>query len=484
VQPPVTRYTAVADGGPSIAYQVAGAGPFDLVLVPGFVSHLDLQWSDPGFARFLRRLASFSRLILFDKTGTGISDPLGHVATLEERRDEILAVMDAVGSEQASFLAFSEGGPATMLLAASVPERVRSLVLYGTFASTAPEDERGRAWVEHAIPVMDDILDHWGEGRGMSMFAPSLDSELRRRFYAVFERASASPRMARALVDHLSLIDVRALLPAIQAPTLVLHREGDRVAPLWAGEQLAEGIPGARLHVLPGEDHAFWFGDFDPILDEVEEFLTGARQVAAAERALATVLFTDIVDSTRRAGELGDRAWRDVLERHDALAQRAVEAEGGRVVKSIGDGMLATFDGPARAVRCAEGLCQSVRELGVELRAGVHTGEVEVIGADVGGMAVHIGARVSAMAGPGDVLVSQTVKDLVVGSGLQFAERGEHELKGVPGSWRLYALGAPAPAPAPLDAAHGHMRATDRMVVSLARRAPRAMRLGARLASR
>jgi class 3 adenylate cyclase len=484
VQPPVTRYTAVADGGPSIAYQVAGDGPFDLVLVPGFVSHLDLQWSDPGFARFLRRLASFSRLILFDKTGTGISDPLDHIATLEERRDEILAVMDAVGSRNASFLAFSEGGPATMLLAASVPDRVRSLVLYGTFASTAAEDERGRQWLERALPVMDDILDHWGEGRGMRMFAPSLDSEIRRRFYAIFERASASPRMARALVDHLSLIDVRALLATIQAPTLVLHREHDRVAPVWAGEELAAGIPGARLTVLPGEDHAFWFGDFDAILDEVEEFLTGTRQSAAPERVLATVLFTDIVDSTRRAAELGDRAWRDVLERHDELARRAVEAQGGRLVKSIGDGMLATFDGPARAVRCAEGMSESVRELGIELRAGVHTGEVEVIGEDVGGMAVHIGARVSAMAGTGEVLVSQTVKDLVVGSGLQFAERGEHELKGVPGLWRLYALGDEAPAPAPLDGAHGHMRATDRVVVSLARRAPRAMRLGARLASR
>jgi len=484
VQPPVTRYTSVTEDGPSIAYQVAGEGPFDLVLVPGFVSHLDLQWSDPGFARFLRRLASFSRLILFDKTGTGISDPLGHVATLEERRDEILAVMDAVGSEQASFLAFSEGGPATMLLAASAPERARSLVLYGTFASTRSDDARHQQWLDEAEPVMYDILGHWGEGRGMAMFAPSLDSEIQRRFYAIFERASASPRMARALVDHLATIDVRAALPTIQAPTLVLHREGDRVAPVWAGEQLAANIPGARLEVLPGDDHAFWFGDFDPILDLVEEFLTGERQATAPERALATVLFTDIVDSTRRAAELGDRDWRAVLERHDAVVKRAVEAEGGRVVKSIGDGMLATFDGPARAVRCAEGLCESLRALGIELRAGVHTGEVELIGDDVGGMAVHIGARVSALAGPGEVMVSQTVKDLVVGSGLQFVERGEHELKGVPGSWRLYTLGEPVPAPAPLDGADDHMRATDRMVVSLARRAPRAMRLGARLASR
>jgi class 3 adenylate cyclase len=355
-------------------------------------------------------------------------------------RDEILAVMDAVGSEQASFLAFSEGGPATMLLAASAPERVRSLVLYGTFASTAAQDERGQEWLDQAAPVMYDILEHWGEGRGMAMFAPSLDSDIQRRFYAIFERASASPRMARALVDHLMTIDVRAALPTIQAPTLVLHREGDRVAPLWAGEQLAQSIPGARLSILPGEDHAFWFGDFDPILDQVEEFLTGERQAAAPERTLATVLFTDIVDSTRRAGELGDRAWRDLLERHDALAHRAVEAQGGRVVKSTGDGMLATFDGPARAVRCAEGLCESVRELGIELRAGVHTGELELIGADVGGMAVHIGARVSAMAQAGEVLVSQTVRDLVAGSGLVFEDRGTAELKGVPGEWRLFAV--------------------------------------------
>ncbi|HEU4979218.1 MAG TPA: adenylate/guanylate cyclase domain-containing protein [Solirubrobacteraceae bacterium] len=481
MQPPATRY--VEHDGATIAYQVVGEGPFDLVFVPGFVSHLDLQWTDPGFSRFLRRLASFSRLILFDKTGTGISDPTAHIPTLEERRDEILAVMDAAGSEHASFLAFSEGGPATLLLAATTPERVRSLVLYGTFATTRPDDEAGAAWLAQAHAAMNDIIDHWGEGRGMAVWAPSLDSELRRRFYAVFERSCASPRTARALIEHVLRIDVRSVLGSVQAPTLVVHRTGDRVARVDAGRALAAAIPGARFAEMPGEDHAFWFGDFDPILDEMEEFLTGARRGAEPDRVLATVLFTDIAGSTERAAELGDAAWRGVLERHDALVRESVAAHGGRIVKHIGDGMLATFDGPARAVRCAEALTAGVRALGVELRAGVHTGECEVIGDDVGGMAVHIGARVSAQAGPGEVLVSQTVKDLVVGSGLAFAARGEHELKGVPGTWRLYALGEEAePRPEPLDGAAAHMRTRDRVVVSLARRAPRTMRLGARLA--
>jgi class 3 adenylate cyclase len=494
MQVPPTSY-AERDGV-SIAYQVLGEGPFDLLFAPGFVSHLDLQWTDPGFARFLTRLASFSRLILFDKPGTGLSDPIPGIPTLEERAADIAAVLDAANSRQASILAFSEAGPATLMFAASQPQRVRSLVLYGTYAvalqGLSPDEQAElgpdlRDAVARTERAMADILEHWGEGRGMSLFAPSLKSEVQRRFYATFERAAASPRMARALVEHVFAVDVRPVLELVRCPTLVLHRRDDRVISVEVGRRLAQAVPGARFRELEGEDHAFWFGDFEPILEEIERFLTGAVSSAERDRVLATVLFTDIVGSTEAAARMGDRAWRQVLERHDALVQRVVDADGGRVVKHIGDGALSRFDGPAKAVRCARRLCEEARALGIELRAGVHTGECELIGSDIGGLAVHIGARVGSLAGAGEVLVSGTVKDLVVGSEMQFEDRGEHELKGVPGRWRVHALADPSArssAAEPLDAAADHMRATDRVVVSLARRAPRALRLGARLATR
>jgi class 3 adenylate cyclase len=493
MQVPSTKY-AERDGV-AIAYQVIGDGPFDLLFAPGFVSHLDLQWTDPGFSRFLTRLASFSRLILFDKPGTGLSDPIPNIPTLEERAADIATVLGAAGSEQASILAFSEAGPATLMFAAGQPERVRSLVLYGTYGAsmahlTSEEKEALDPAVLRAIEYteakMVEILEHWGEGRGMSLFAPSLTSDVRRRFYATFERASASPRMARALVEHVFAVDVRPVLGLVCCPTLVLHRREDRVINVEVGRRLAAAVPGARFRELEGEDHAFWFGDFEPILEEIERFLTGVVSSGERDRVLATVLFTDIVGSTEAAARMGDRAWREVLERHDALVQQAVAADGGRVVKHIGDGALSSFDGPAKAVRCARRLCEEVRALGVELRAGVHTGECELIGTDIGGLAVHIGARVGALAAPGEVLVSGTVKDLVVGSDMRFDDRGEHELKGVPGRWRVYALGdgRPQASEPPLDAASDHMRPSDRVVVSLARRAPRALRLGARLAAR
>jgi class 3 adenylate cyclase len=494
MQVPSTRY-AERDGV-SIAYQVLGDGPFDLLFAPGFVSHLDLQWSDPGFSRFLTRLASFSRLILFDKPGTGLSDPIPDIPTLEERAADIAAVLDAAGSEQASILAFSEAGPATLMFAATQPRRVRSLVLYGTYATALAQlTEEERSSLDPAVlsavarteQEMADILAHWGEGRGMSLFAPSLTSDVQRRFYATFERASASPRMARALVEHVFAVDVRPVLALVGCPTLVLHRRGDRVIHVQVGRRLAEAVPGARFIELEGEDHAFWFGDFEPILEEIERFLTGVVSSGERDRVLATVLFTDIVGSTEAAARMGDRAWRELLERHDALLAQAVRSDGGRVIKHIGDGALSSFDGPAKAVRCARRLCEQVRGLGIELRAGVHTGECELIGADIGGLAVHIGARVGALAKAGEVLVSSTVKDLVVGSDMRFEDRGEHELKGVPGRWRVYALAhasSASDAVRPLDAAAVHMRASDRVVVSLARRAPRALRLGARLAAR
>ena len=493
MQPPLTRY-AERDGV-SIAYQVSGEGPVDLLFAPGFVSHLDLQWTDAGFARFLTRLSSFSRLIRYDKPGTGLSDPIPHLPTLEERAADMIAVLDAAGSEHATVVGFSESGPTAVLLAATRPDRVRSLVLYGTFpaafetldaedlATIPPEVQEALREVRAAL---DTAVSRWGEGAAMDLFAPSLTSEVQRRFFGTFERAAASPRMARALVDSVRSIDVRDLLPAVHCPTLVLHHRGDRVIPLIAGATLAEHIPGARFVAVDGDDHAFWYGDFDPVVDEIERFLTGAVRHAEPDRVLATVLFTDIVGSTELAAELGDAKWREVLERHDALVSEVVTGHGGRVVKHIGDGALSTFGGPARAVRCADELCRRAPDLGIALRAGVHTGECEAIGDDLGGLAVHIGARVSAQASAGEVVVSGTVKDLVVGSGMQFADRGEHRLKGVPGDWRLFVLGEgrPQARAAPLDAAADHMRVGDRIAVSLARRAPRAMRLATRLAPR
>jgi class 3 adenylate cyclase len=389
-------------------------------------------------------------------------------------------------------LGFSEGGPTSVVLAATRPERFSSLVLYGTFAAlphAAPEaysPEVLERWGAEARE-MDEIVKHWGEGARLSkVFAPSM-GERQQRLWGMFARAAASPRMADALIQTALQIDVRDVLASVQVPTLVLHADGDRAVPVQAGQLLADGIPGARFIKLPGIDHVFWIGDVngivDEFVDEVERFVTGAVQQVEPDRVLATVLFTDIVASTRRAAELGDRAWREVLERHDALVGRIVVERGGRVVKHIGDGALSAFDGPARAIRCAEALCRDVGELGIELRAGIHTGECEAIGDDLAGLAVHIGARVSALAPPGEVAVSSTVKELVVGSDMQFADRGEHELKGVPGSWHVYALGEGRAPRAELDGAAGYMRRSDRVAVSLARRMPRAMRLAGQLAS-
>jgi class 3 adenylate cyclase len=487
VQPPLTQY--VERGGISIAYQVVGEGPVDLLVAPGFISHLDLQWTDPRLARFIARLASFTRLIMYDKPGTGLSDPILHLPTLEERGAEIEAVLDAAGSERAVLLGISEGGPSSIVLAATRPERITSLILYGTFAvwpTAAPEAYRPEVVerTEEGVRELLAMADHWGDGAPLKLFAPSA-GELQQRFYGTYARAAASPRMVRALVQTWILqLDVRDVLPSVHVPTLVLHVEGDLVIPVDAAELLANGIAGARLVTYPGSDHAFWLGDFDAIAEEIERFITGAVHHAAPDRALASVLFTDIVESTKRAAHLGDSAWREVLERHDALVERVVGAHDGRIVKHIGDGALSAFDGPAKAIRCAEALRGAVAELNIELRAGIHTGECEVLGADLGGLAVHIGARVGALARPNEILVSSTVKELVVGSGMQFLDRGEHELKGVPGAWHIYSLGDARAPRAELDAAAPYMRRTDRLAVSLARRTPRVMRLGARLASR
>ena len=476
-----TRY--VSNGGVSIAYQVTGEGPIDLVVVPGFISHLELDWTNPGSADYLRSLMAFSRLIRFDKRGTGLSDPVPGVPTLEERMEDVHAVLDAAGSERAALLGLSEGGAMAALFAATYPDRVTALILYGSYACGSAEPEEGGVRSDN-YPAVRGILDDWGEGRITEVFAPSVVSDERaRQVIGTYERSAASPGMARALIDASDEIDVRPILPTIQVPTLVLHRRDELVAPVEAARYMARQIPGAKLVELPGHDHIPWVGDRQTLVHEIEEFLTGTRHVHEPDRVLATVLFTDIVGSTEKAAELGDTRWRELLERHDALAARQVDSFRGRVVKRLGDGMLATFDGPARAVRCAESLLDAAQsELGLDLRAGVHTGECEAMADDLGGMAVHIGSRVTAGASPGEVLVSSTVKDLVVGSGLAFEDAGEHELKGVPGSWRLYRVAGRAPAPAPIEPAVAHMTQADKVFGRLARRAPGAMRALNRLA--
>ena len=422
---PTTRYAK--HGDVNIAYQVVGDGLVDVLLVPGFISHLDLFWTLPEIAAMFRRLASFSRFITFDKPGTGISDPIALVATLEERMEDVHAVLDATESERAALFGISEGGPMSALFAATYPERVTALALYGTFPTWRFEEYPGveAEQIARVDAGVADLPDHWGEGRLVDLFMPSLrDSDVLRQTAGLIERAAASPAMARALIDACWRIDVRDVLPAIRVPTVVIHRR-DECFPVQAARWMAEQIPGARFVELPGDMHPPWFGDTDAVIDEVQELVTGVRRGREPDRALATVLFTDIVDSTRRAAELGDRAWRELLERHEALVRRELERFRGRHVKSTGDGMLATFDGPARAIRCAQALVAEAQDaLGLEPRAGVHTGECELIGDDVGGIAVHIGARVAHLAGAGEVLVSSTVRDLVIGSGVSFADRG------------------------------------------------------------
>jgi class 3 adenylate cyclase len=434
---PETHYAN--SGDVRIAYQVTGDGPFDLVFVPGFISNLDLVWEEPNRARFFSRLASFSRLILFDKRGTGLSDRFGEVASLEERMDDVRAVMDAVGSERAALFGISEGGAMSMLFAATYPERTRALVLYGTYGHfplwVLPPD-RFKAFME--------VLEReWGTGATARFFAPSkADDESFKRSWARFERLGASPSAVLALFRMNNDIDIRHVAPAIRVPTLILHRTGDTRVSVEAGRFLGSTIPGAKYVELPGIDHVLWVGDVDRIADEMEEYLTGSRSEVEPDRVLATVLFTDIVGSTKKASELGDRRWQSLLGQHDQILRAQIEKFRGREVKALGDGFLATFDGPARAVRCATNMIESVRPLDLQVRSGVHTGEVEVKGDDITGIAVHIAARIAALASGGQVLVSSTVRDLVAGSNIRFVEQGAHALKGIPEALRLFSVAA------------------------------------------
>jgi pimeloyl-ACP methyl ester carboxylesterase/class 3 adenylate cyclase len=442
-----TRYAR--SGDVSIAYQVTGDGPFDVVFVPGFLSHVELAWDVPAMAAYNRRLASFCRLIRFDKRGTGMSDRVSGVPTLETRMDDVRAVMDATGCERAALIGLSEGGPMSILFAATYPERAWALALCGTFARVrwAPDYPIG-ASDEEARRDDEEIEQRWGEPDAAIALArevapESSDDEL--QAFATMIRQSASPGAALALNRMNDEIDVRDVLPAIRVPTLVLNREGEHPFIRQGSAYLAQHIAGARYVELPGSSHAPFAGDSESYVRAIEGFLQEAwAEEALAEpepdRVLATILFTDIVGSTAKAVELGDARWRELLEQHHATVRRLLLRHRGTELDTAGDGFFASFDGPARGIRCARAITESVRDLGIEVRAGLHTGECERMNSKVGGIAVHIGARVAAEAGPGEVVVSSTVKDLVAGSGIAFHDRGAAELKGVPGEWRLFAV--------------------------------------------
>jgi class 3 adenylate cyclase len=438
---PETRYAL--SGDVHVAYQVFGEGDLDLVLVNGFTTHVELVWEHEPARRFLEGLASFARVINFDRRGSGLSDPVAEAPTLEERMDDVRAVMDAAGSERAALFGISEGSSMSLLFAATYPDRTQALVCSGGMARSTFADDY--PWASPVDALLESgaelVAPHWGEGAMIDIAAPSQSNNAgSRTFFGRLERASASPGMLGALVRMFFDIDVRDVVPTVHVPTLVLHRQRDRLVNVGNGRWLAEHLSNARYVELPGDDHIMWYEDVDRTLGEVQEFLTGVRHAPEPERILATVLFTDIVDSTRTAADLGDQRWRDVLEGHQRAVRDALSSFRGREVKSIGDGFLSTFDGPGRAIRCAQEILGSSDSLGIRVRAGLHTGECEVMGEDIGGIAVHTAARVSALAEPGEVLVSRTVKDLVAGSGHEFADRGSHALKGIPDTWQLYAV--------------------------------------------
>jgi class 3 adenylate cyclase/DNA-binding SARP family transcriptional activator len=439
---PATRYAR--NGEISLAYQVLGDGPTALLLVTGWVLPMEATWEDPAYVRFVERLARSFRVILWDKRGTGLSDRVAvdRLPTLEERMDDIAAVLDAAGAEQAAIAGMSEGAVLAALFGAAHPERTSALVLYGGWGCTVG-DEGYRAMPdrEDFDGFAADVQRSWDDmGPFLALWAPTYEHDPAvREWWTRALHRGASPASAVAWLRMLADFDIRGVVGAIHTPTLVLHRAGDRIITVENGRWLGESIPGAEYVELAGEDHLWWLGDQDALLDEVERFLVGAAPVREPDRVLATVLFTDIVDSTRRAAELGDRDWLELLDRHDAITGAQIASFGGRVVSRTGDGAVAIFDGPSRAVQSAAALTESIPELGIGIRCGLHTGECELRGDDIGGIAVHTGARIAALAHAGEVLVSNTVKDLVNGSGIAFQERGTHVLKGVPGAWKLFA---------------------------------------------
>jgi len=436
---PETRYAKSGDA--RIGYQVVGEGPPDLVYAPSFLSNIDVFWENPAAGHFLRGLAAFSRLIVFDRRGVGTSDAWDDTITVEHRTDDLAAVLDAAGSQSTVLFGSSEGGSTCATFAALYPERVLALVMFSPLLPVL-EEQFPWAWAPEVFDAFEAGVDEaWGTGAGLELINPSLAGDERmRRWYARYWRLCASPDRAKALMRQNRRLDVGPILSTISVPTLAIHRVDELWVNVGYSRYAAAEIPGARLVELPGADHEPWVGDADVVLTEIREFVTGRREPSEPDRVLATVVFTDLVGSTALASRLGDRRWRELLDEHDRVVGQEVDEFRGRLVKSTGDGVLATFDGPARAVRCARSIRDALRALGLESRAGVHTGEVELRGDDVGGIAVHLGARVAALADAGDVLVSRTVVDLVAGSGLEFADRGAHQLKGVPGEWQLYAV--------------------------------------------
>jgi class 3 adenylate cyclase len=428
---PETRYAL--SGDVSVAYQVMGDGPVDVIMVPGFISHIEFRHELPGYTASLRRLSSFARVVAFDKRGQGLSDRVSDAPSLEQRMDDVRAIMDAIGSQRATLFGHSEGCAMCVLFAATYPERVSRLILFGSYVTRRDVN---------IAEILEQRVKFWGTGAMLKRVAPSLATDPAAvAQFAKFERLSASPGTVKAFTMLNSQIDVSFILPAVRVPTLVLHNQGDVQVPVEKGRELAACIPDAKLIEYPGGDHMFTTGDVEAALGDIEEFITGHRESSSSdlERVLATVLFTDIVDSTRSAATMGDQAWRRVLDNHDQLAIQTIEKHRGTLVKSTGDGILATFDGPGRAVRCALAFGTASKQIGLPLRAGLHTGEIEIRGRDIGGIAVHAAARVMAHSQPSEVLVSRVVTDLVAGAGLKFAERGSHELKGLPGRWDLFA---------------------------------------------
>jgi pimeloyl-ACP methyl ester carboxylesterase/8-oxo-dGTP pyrophosphatase MutT (NUDIX family) len=428
------------NGDLHIAYRVVGDGPVDLVVVAGSITNLEVLWENPDYRRFYETLGDFARVIVFDKRGIGLSDRV-RIGTLEERMEDVRAVMDAAGSASAALMGSSEGGPMSMLFAATYPERTSALILCGAEVKEETTDDWpwGEATREEfeAHVTLENVLARWGQGLSWAHLAPSRkDDEHLREWWGGLQVQSASPMDAIALMQMGFEIDVRHVVPSINVPTLIIHRVGDQVCHVENGRWLARHIAGAKYVELPGADHLAWI-DADEILAEVREFLTGVREPKEPDRVLATVLFTDIVRSTERAHEAGDRAWRDLLERHHTAVRHELDRFRGREVDTAGDGFFAVFDGPARGIRCARSIVDAVHHLGLDVRAGLHTGEVELTPDAVRGIAVHTGARVASLAAPGEVLVSGTVKDLIAGSGIELADRGVHELKGVPGEWRV-----------------------------------------------
>ncbi len=436
---PETRYTHSADGV-AIAYQVVGEGARDLVLAPGWIFHVEVAWEQPSFDLFMRRLLRTFRVIMFDKRGTGLSDRSVGVSTMEERMDDLRAVMDATGTEKAAIMGWSEGANMAAMFAATYPQRVEGLILYAGAAryAWAPDYEIG---MNHdALDAVRQLFrDHWGEGLAAYLVAPSrAHDEAFRRWFGRYERMAVSPGGAEAMIDVNMTIDTTEMLRLVSIPTLVLHNKNDALVPVEASRHIANLIPESKLVELSGDDHLFWFGNPDEVVGEIEQYLLGTRSAPQQERVLATVLFTDIVRSTEHAGAVGDARWREMLQAHERMTREELGHFRGDLIQTTGDGVLATFDGPARAVQCAARLCSSMDRAGMQLRAGVHTGEIERRGKDISGLAVHIAARIMSVAGAGEVVTSRTVKDLAVGAGIDFTDRGPHELKGLAEPWDLF----------------------------------------------